>query len=63
MRKLGRNWKRLHSLGIHYLWLIFTLAYAVRILDVETRVEGVIGTALALAALGLRIAARRKIAA
>ena len=63
MRKLGRNWKRLHSLGIHYLWLIFTLAYAVRILDVETRVEGVIGTALALAALGLRIAARRKVAA
>ena len=63
MRKLGRNWKRLHSVGIHYLWLIFTLAYAVRTLDPETQIEGVVGTALALGALGLRIAARRKVAA
>ena len=63
MRKLGRNWKRLHSVGIHYLWLIFTLTYAVRTLDPETQIEGVVGTALALGALGLRIAARRKVAA
>lgn len=60
MRKLGRNWKRLHTAGIHYLWLIFTLTYAIRVVDPETRVEGVIGTALALGALGLRIAARRR---
>ncbi|MDP3907133.1 hypothetical protein [Novosphingobium sp.] len=59
MRKLGANWKRLHRVGIHYLWLIFTLSYAGRLMTAETRIVGVIGTALALAALGLRLAARR----
>lgn len=59
MRGLGRNWKRLHTLGIHYLWLIFTLAYAGRIGEAGTRIEGVIGVALGLTALALRLAARR----
>lgn len=59
MRGLGRNWKRLHRLGIHYLWLIFTLAYAGRIGEAGTRIEGVIGVALGLTALALRLAARR----
>lgn len=60
MRALGRNWKRLHTAGIHVIWLIFTLAYAKRIPDMETRAIGITMTALALAALALRIAARRR---
>ncbi|MFY7835854.1 MAG: hypothetical protein ACOVQ0_06190 [Novosphingobium sp.] len=60
MRALGRNWKRLHSTGIHVIWLIYTLAYAKRIPVPETRLIGMTMTALALTALALRLAARRK---
>lgn len=60
MRALGHNWKLLHTIGIHYIWLIFTLAYAGRLLKPETRVEALIAVPLALAALGLRFAARRR---
>lgn len=56
MRALGRNWKRLHALGIHWLWLVFFLSYLKRITLPAAHVEGVIGTAIALLALGLRIA-------
>lgn len=60
MRALGKNWKRLHTVGIHYIWLIFTLAYAGRIGTAATRAEGLIGVTLSLTALSLRIAARRR---
>lgn len=60
MRALGRNWKRLHTVGIHVIWLIFTLAYAKRIPAPETRAIGMTMTTLALAALLLRILARRR---
>ena len=60
MRKLRRNWKRLHSAGIHYIWLIFTLAYAGRLMNADTRPEAIYGVGLCLAALAVRIAAWRK---
>lgn len=60
MRAMGRNWKRLHTAGIHVIWLIFTLAYAKRIPVPETRAIGLTMTTLALAALIVRIAARRR---
>ena len=60
MVTLGRNWKRLHSAGIHWLWFVFLFSYLGRAFRPETMVEGVIGTALALAALGLRLLARRR---
>lgn len=60
MRALGRNWKRLHTTGIHVIWLIFTLAYAKRIPDMETRAIGITMTTLALAALSIRVLARRQ---
>ncbi len=59
MRAMGHNWKRLHSAGVHYLWLIFTLSYAIRLIDPRTQPEGSYGVTLCLAALTLRIAARR----
>ena len=55
IRALGRNWKRLHSFGIHYLWLIFTLAYSLRIGSSDTRIEGLAGAALCYAALTVRL--------
>ena len=60
MRALGRSWKRLHSFGIHVIWLIYTLAYAKRIPHADTRTVGLVMTTLALAALALRLAARRR---
>ena len=60
MMTLGKNWKRLHSIGIHYLWLIFAFDYISRSFRPETRVMDIAFSAIALGALGLRIAARRK---
>ncbi|OYX91802.1 MAG: hypothetical protein B7Y74_13650, partial [Novosphingobium sp. 35-62-5] len=55
----GRNWKRLHSTGIHVIWLIYTLAYAKRIPVPDTRAIGITMTTLAITALIIRLAARR----
>ena len=60
MRALGRNWKRLHTTGIHVIWLIFTLAYAKRIPMPETRAIGLTMTTLALMALLVRVLAYRR---
>ncbi|MCB2061808.1 MAG: hypothetical protein R3E09_16935 [Novosphingobium sp.] len=60
MKALGKNWKRLHSLGIHYLWLIFAFDYISRSFSPETWAMDLAFSAIALGALGLRIAARRK---
>jgi len=57
MRALGHNWKRLHSFGIHYLWFIFAFSYLGRIMKPESMMTGLVGFGIALAALGLRIAA------
>jgi DMSO/TMAO reductase YedYZ heme-binding membrane subunit len=60
MRALGKNWKRLHKAGIHYVWLVFTLAYAGRLADPATVPEAIYGTGLCLAAGAIRFAAWRK---
>ncbi len=60
MRALGKNWKRLHTLGIHWLWFIFTFSYFGRIAEGRELPWAAIAFALALSALGLRIAAWRK---
>lgn len=31
IRLLGRNWKRLHLFGLHYLWVIFMFTFAGRL--------------------------------
>lgn len=56
MRALGKNWKRLHTLGIHWLWVVFFVSYLGRVFEPKGQMIGVIGTAIALGALGLRVA-------
>lgn len=56
MRVLGRNWKRLHSLGIHWLWFIFAFSYFGRVVEGREMPYAGIALAVALGALGLRIA-------
>ncbi len=60
MKLLGKRWKQLHWAGIHYLWFIFLQSYAGRITQPETALEGVLFTAVALAAAGIRFAAWRR---
>jgi DMSO/TMAO reductase YedYZ heme-binding membrane subunit len=57
VRRLGRHWRRLHRIGIHWLWLVFTFSYIGRVAD--GRLAFVPLLALALGALGLRLAAWR----
>ncbi len=59
-RTLGKNWKRLHSLGIHILWLIFAATYIGKVTEPEHFPIAGIYTAIAILALLLRIAAWRK---
>jgi sulfoxide reductase heme-binding subunit YedZ len=58
-RAMGLWWKRLHQLGIHWIWFIYTFSYVGRIFDPARQAEGLLLTGLCLAALGLRIVAWR----
>lgn len=60
MRLLGKWWKRLHSFGIHYIWLIFTLSYLGRFADGDSDhfMTAVTLFPLMIAALTLRLYAR-----
>jgi len=57
MKAMGRNWKRLHKAGIHYLWFIFAFTYFGRIADPEGAVFGMPLLAIAILVALLRIAA------
>jgi methionine sulfoxide reductase heme-binding subunit len=57
MRALGKNWKRLHTLGIHWLWAVFFISYAGRAVKPGSMNYGLFAAIIALAALGLRITA------
>ncbi len=59
-RALGVWWKRLHRLGIHWLWFIFAFSYFGRTMDPERMAQGLIFFPVCIAALGLRIAAWAK---
>jgi DMSO/TMAO reductase YedYZ heme-binding membrane subunit len=58
VRRLGRNWLRLHKAGVYWLWFVFTFSYAGRV--AERRLAFVPLLALALGGLGLRIASWRR---
>jgi methionine sulfoxide reductase heme-binding subunit len=57
VRKLGKYWKWLHRLGIHYTWLIFAQGAAGRLFepDPEKFLSGLIAAPLLFGALGLRL--------
>lgn len=66
-RTLGANWKRLHTTGIHFIWLMFTYLYWGRLSGAKAEgatneffLTGVVGSGLAFAALLLRLAAAWK---
>ncbi|MBK9002611.1 MAG: hypothetical protein IPM67_03980 [Sphingomonadales bacterium] len=56
-RAMGRWWKRLHSVGLHYTWLIFLISYGSRAFheDPAYHIEGRLFAPLLLAALAIRL--------
>ena len=55
MRTLGRNWKRLHTFGLHYLWIIFMQSFVPRAFMPELNWLYLLISVAGFAALGLRI--------
>ena len=60
IRKLGIWWKRIHIVGIHWIWFIFTFSYFGRLFDPERWMQGAVLFPLCLAVLGLRVWAWRR---
>ncbi len=60
MRAMGRWWKRVHTLGIHWIWFIFTFSYLGRLFDPERWMQGAVLFPLCMGALGLRLWAWRR---
>ena len=60
VKRLGANWKRIHSFGIHYIWFIYIVTYAGRFGDPGLQHIGFIGSGLLLGAFSLRLIARWK---
>lgn len=60
MKAMGVWWKRLHRVGIHYLWFIFFQSYAGRIADPEQAAIAIPFTVIAVGAAAIRIVAWSK---
>lgn len=58
VRALGRHWRTLHRIGIHWIWFVFAFSYTGRL--AEGRLFFAPFVAAALGALGLRIMAWRR---
>jgi sulfoxide reductase heme-binding subunit YedZ len=56
-RRLGRWWKWIHRVGIHYLWFLFTASYLLRVFgdDPEKLAQGWVLGGVMIAALALRL--------
>jgi len=57
MKAMGAWWKRVHRVGIHYLWFIFFQSYAGRMADPEQAMVAILFTIIALTAAAVRFTA------
>ena len=57
MRALGVWWKRFHRVGVHWIWLVFTLSYLKRSVDPQAMAQGVALFPFAVAAGIIRLTA------
>lgn len=67
VKALGASWRRIHSIGLHYLWFIFLITYMGRLSGGESGdtteglfAVGVVGSALVFGALLVRLIAALK---
>ncbi|MFN2100802.1 hypothetical protein [Altererythrobacter sp. MF3-039] len=61
MQALGKWWKRIHLVGIHWLWFIYAQSYFGRLFDPERQLVGAIGFSIAMAAALIRFLAWQEI--
>ncbi len=59
-RALGRNWKRLHTVGIHFLWFIFAYDFTSLSFGSQRMAFAIPAALVTWTALALRLVARRK---
>ena len=61
-RRLGKWWRRIHTFGIHYIWLIFTASYSLSALgdDPQYHLASRSLAAVMIAALVVRLLARQR---
>jgi methionine sulfoxide reductase heme-binding subunit len=57
VRRLGRHWRKLHRVGVHWLWFVFAFSYAGRVAAGDAFFAPFL--VLALGALALRLVAWR----
>jgi sulfoxide reductase heme-binding subunit YedZ len=60
VKALGVWWKRIHRVGIHWLWFIFAFSYFGRLFDPAMAAQGYALFPICMAAIGLRLAAWAK---
>lgn len=58
VRMLGKWWKRLHTLGIHSIWAVYTLSYTGKLANPDQIMAGAVLAPVMFGALGLRLYAR-----
>ncbi|MEQ1724874.1 MAG: hypothetical protein ABL882_02985 [Sphingopyxis sp.] len=58
VRMLGKWWKRLHRLGIHSIWAVYTLSYTGKLANPDQIMVGAVLAPVMFGALGLRLYAR-----
>ncbi len=58
MKLLGKNWKRIHVFGIHYIWFIYVFTYLGRLADPELNHVGIVGSGILFGALIIRLYAK-----
>ena len=60
MQALGKWWKRLHRVGIHWLWFVFAFSYLGRIFDPQRATIGYLFFPIAMGAALIRFLAWRQ---
>jgi DMSO/TMAO reductase YedYZ heme-binding membrane subunit len=58
VRRLGKRWRTLHRIGVHWLWFVFAFSYFGRVAEGRLGFVPLLGAAVG--ALGLRIVAWRR---
>lgn len=61
MRAMGKWWKVVHRVGIHWLWFVFAFSYYGRIFDPERAAIGLVFFPIAMGAAFIRLLAWRQI--
>lgn len=59
MKQLGIWWKRIHTTGVHIIWIYYLVAYSQMLFEPELRLFGLVVVPLLLGALAIRVAALR----